>query len=231
MRVLIIESPSLEDITSGDREGEHLHALLGILRLNTRYYPIHSDKLLGKRLGELALDHDDLHIAAHGDENGLGFTDTSRTTWKELSTLLGFAAGNKLVVVSSCHSSKMPKPDGTLGAELASILGVDTRPPRAVLTFFSTVFYYDCVLAWGIFYRHLTAKLTEHKSQIASCEARWIWESLKAVKGASLPSVKICASFWYEQYRKHVDISPWHEDAEANLEAMSIGTSSRSPRY
>ena len=46
MRVLIIESPSLEDVTSGDRTGHHLAELLKLLRIPYAYQPIHTKGLL-----------------------------------------------------------------------------------------------------------------------------------------------------------------------------------------
>lgn len=230
--ILIIESPGLSDITTGDREGQHLHGLLQILRIPSTYLPIHSDKLLGERLAEHAPKHAVIHLAAHGSKQGLGFTDGSLTEWAELSALLTFAAADKLVVLSSCHSSEMPKPDtqDTLAAIVTKALGLKPSPPRAILTIFSTVAFYDCVLAWGVFYRHLSMRIAKHGAAIASCEPRWIFESLNAVKNADLPTVKICATFWYEKYGKHVDISPWHEDGPTNLRSLATGAAPKTPR-
>lgn len=202
--ILIIESPGLEDITTGDRTGYLLSEQLKLLRVPHVYFAVHTASLLQERLLEYAKIAGVIHIATHGNETGIFFTDNSKLTWNELQQNLLVYAANRLTVISACHSASF-EIDETLAGLLESLTTGVVKPPKCVMTMWGEVYFADAVLAWGLFYRGFSKALAG--KEVDSFTPRMILESLKPVKQAGLP--KICVSYWYSQYHKYVDISPW----------------------
>jgi len=221
--VLIVESPGLVDITTGDRIGYLVSEQLRLLRVPHVYFAIHTSSLLQERFAEHAKGAGIVHISAHGNETGIFFTDNSGLTWNELQQNLLVYAGNRLIVVSACHSAFFTI-DETLAGLLESLTTGVAKPPKCVLTMWGEVYFADAVLAWGLFYRGFF-KVLAHRN-VGSFTPRMILESLKPVKQAGLP--KICASYWYSRYHKYVDLSPWKE-GETEVEAIENGQPPSSP--
>jgi len=97
--IYIIESPAPEDLFDGRNEGEALYKALKLAECKTNYWLATDYEMLRKALELIAsgfgTDHSPgemkslyLHISAHGNEKGLGFTNGSFISWKELSSLL-----------------------------------------------------------------------------------------------------------------------------------------------
>jgi len=204
--ILLIESPGLMDITTGDRTGYLLSEQLKLIRVPHDYFAIHTSSLLQELLAQHAKNAGVVHISVHGNETGIFFTDNSILTWNELQQNLLVYAGNRLIVLSACHSAFF-KIDKTLAGLLESLTAGLAKPPKCVLTMWGEVYFPDAVLAWGLFYRTFFKTLAG--SDIGSFTPRAVLESLKIVKQAGLP--KICAAYWYSRHHEYVDISPWKE--------------------
>ncbi|MFH1227003.1 MAG: CHAT domain-containing protein [Planctomycetota bacterium] len=205
--VLIIESPGLIDITTEDNQGKILAQELRLLRIHCEYKPIHTSSLLQQTLNSHA-KYDVIHICCHGSKDGLSFTDGSFLNWDALqSSLLPFMS-KRLVMLSACQSAFF-KPDATLAKFLQQISFDALKAPKCIFTMFGNFYFADGVLAWGVFYRKFSEELEKNKASVSSCTSRMILNSLRSVKNAELPSVKICAAYWYEQSKRYIDISPW----------------------
>lgn len=215
-RVFIIESPAAKDITSGDRTGEHLKSLLQLLRIPAEYYPIHTKDLLADRL-KLVGDAPVVHIAAHGRNGGMGFTDGTFMSREDLEKALLPNCKGKLVSLDFCDSSDF-KPNDTLAALLAVLTKGKMGPPACVVTMFGEVKFADSLLSWGVFYRHLVKPVPQGKTVTPQ---RKIYDSLKKVQGADLHPM--CAAFWYDKFDKFVNISPWKEGGEENVKRIAKG--------
>lgn len=207
LSVLIVESPGLEDITSGDREGDILARQLQLIRIPCEYKSIHKADLLIEVIKEHN-KYDVIHLSCHGNENALYFTDKSRLNWDELQKILLTFGSDRLVVLSACNSAFF-KPDATLAEFLKRFTFNTLKPPKCIFTMSGNFYFADGVLAWGLFYRKFSEELKENKTSVLSCTSRMIYKSLSCVKKAELPEVKICAAYWYEQHNKYVNISPW----------------------
>jgi len=203
-RVLIVESPGLEDITSGDRRGEVLMGQLRLLRIPCVLRPIHSARLLEEVLKEEAPNSDVIHLCMHGNSAGISFTDGSSYRWKDLQFPVLSHARGKLLVLDACRSATF-KPDATLAKFMSIFSKGRAQAPRCVLTMFGDVYIADSALAWGLVYRRLRREL--EGASIEQCSAKQIKETLEVVKQAGLP--KICASFWYERHGLYQDVTPW----------------------
>lgn len=201
--VFIIESPSLEDISNEDRTGLLVAQQLRLLRIPAEIKSIHKAQLLSTRLSEFGNNAGIIHIAAHGNTEGIWFTDRSKLTWKELEQTLAIQAMNKIVVLSSCRSANFSF-DKTLSEVLQLLTQGKYQPPKCVLTLWGDVYFADVVLCWGLFYRRLFSAIN---GNITNCSPRIIYNSLTDIKKAGLP--KICCAYWYEKYREYADISPW----------------------
>ena len=197
MRVLIIESPGLSDITTGDRPGERLSEQLRLMRLPAAYSPIHTGGLLDSTIGAQAGSFDVLHLAGHANEKILAFTDNSSFPWLEVAKVLSRRAEGKIVAISACNSFAAHKASETLGKALQAA-GYRGAMPACILTFFGNIALCDTLLTWGLFYRHL--------SRAGVIDARAVFDALTLVKGAGLEA-KVCAAWW--SGTQFHDVSPW----------------------
>src|SRR5262249_27242404 len=109
---------------------------------------------------------------------------------------------------NACESSLF-KHDENLSAIMTGLSKGKIQHPLAVLTMVGSVAIADSVLAWGIFLRQLSSKLDQRKANVADATAREIFGSLQAVRGANLPSVKICAAYG----KTWKNISPWKTES------------------
>lgn len=203
-RVLIVESPGLADITSGDRRGELIKRQLELLRIPCVLQAIHTSTLFEDVLKGGAPESDVIHLSAHGNTAGIGFTDGSFLDWKKLQIAALPHTGGKLLVLDACQSAAF-NVDANLAKFMQQMMGGVAQPPKCVLTMVGNVYFADSVLAWGLFYRRLAQKL--NGAPVVQTDAHHIKEALDSVKGAQLP--KICASYWYDEHGKYKNISPW----------------------
>jgi hypothetical protein len=210
-RVLIIESPGLNDITTGDRTGELLAGQLSLIRIPYELRTIHTAELLEQRLGEEARESDVIHLSMHGNRDGIWFTNGTSINWTHLQYQLLKHAGGKLIVINACQSSTFV-PDDNLAKTMQELTNGGMQAARCVFTMFGDVYFADSVLAWGLFYRRLSSKLNGASS--SQCTAAQIRDSLSSVHRAGFP--KICAVFWYEQFGKYKNISPWIPEIKPN---------------
>jgi hypothetical protein len=205
-KVLIVESPGLKDISTGDREGLVLSELLQLIRVPVGYCAIETASLLQTRLSSRGRNAAVIHISTHGNPTGIFFTDGSSLTWKELQQTLLAHAWDKLVVLSACHSG-MFTPDESQAQMLATLTAGVVKPPRCVLTMWGDVYFADAVLAWGLFYRAFFERLARRR--VSSFDAHDVLESLKRVKAGGFS--KICAYYWYGSSQGYRSISPWKD--------------------
>ena len=215
-RVLIVESPSLHDIDTSHSEGEPLDQLLRMIRVGSTYERATSADRFVSSLSARASEHTCLHVCGHGQglggRDGFHFASGSPFTWEQMARNLLAHGASKIIVVAACSSDEMRLVFKSLADALRvfvqTIIPGSSMMPRCVLTFFGNVTFADSLLAWGIFYRHLFAALRKTDLAIADAPPRTIFDALKAVQGASL-GVHICAAYWYEQYSRYANISPW----------------------
>lgn len=225
-RVLILESPGLIDIDTGDREGEHLDKLLRMLRIESTYRPFSGHSRLELLLVNEAPNAACLHLCGHGDSQQFAFTNGRGLAWSELARGVITYAPRKIVILAACHSDELRIVFRTLAEALEAALPGSLVMPRCVLTFFGTVYFADSLLAWGLFYRHLFDALRSKNLNIANCPPRVILDALSKVKASGL-NVKICAAYWYDKYRCYANISPWGQfgrPVDAQVVAIETGT-------
>lgn len=199
IRVLVVESPALADITTGFRAGERVRDQLHLMDVPCVYKALHSASLLTEFLAEIQADYhyDVLHLSGHGNLDCFAFTDGSRLAWNQLLPAITPFAAKKMVVLSSCQSWGSEQATKLLSEEL-NALGVDIVP-RYVLSYAQAVTFGDDALSFGIFYRHMADKK-------APFTPREVHDALTAVKGARF-GVKICASV--NSGGASHNISPW----------------------
>lgn len=218
--VAIIESPGLQDITSGFRSGAALAEFLRLLRVPFVYLPIHSKELLKPKLIQTAKDFDVVHLSAHGYRGALSFTDGSVLHGDEMQWLLLPSANGRIVSLDACGSSNFA-PAESLASFMQDLTDGALHPPRCVMTMFGNVTFGDSALTWSLFYRQLECMLG--KQSAAEACPRSIRNSLLPVRGANLH--KICAAYWYERHKKYVNISPWSDEDGERVAAMERGES------
>lgn len=199
--VLIVESPGHQDIDSGDRRGEVIRQQLGLLRVGATVRGSATLESLMKHLVvERTADFDALHLAMHGNEHGLYFTDGGRLDWRQMQ-IVALSMSNRMVVLDACESVSFA-PDTTFADQWNKLVPtLIAAPPRFVLTMWGSPYYADSVLAWGLFYSYIA-----HRAQPAQqLEPRLVVDALKRVQAAELP--KICA--WHCVGGRFKAISPW----------------------
>jgi prepilin-type processing-associated H-X9-DG protein len=201
MRILFVESPGLNDITTQDRRGEVLSQQAGLLRIDRVYQPIHTKDLLGPVCSQNSAC-DVIHLSAHGQQGNIAFTDGSAYSPLELQAAIWPYASGKIVVFDACDTHWI-EPNEELSNFISKLSKGTVKPPLCVLTMVGKVFFPDSVLAWGVFYRHLAAQLRQRA--VSTATLKEINQALKYVKGANLP--KICAV--YSSGKTWKNISPW----------------------
>jgi len=211
--VLLIESPGLLEITTGDRRGEVLSRQLHMLRVPCVYAPIHTNNLVAARMDTMK-PYSVMHLAAHGLKGSIGFTDGSALSPEQLRQVVWPRASDRIVVLDACDTHWIQADD-----PLSALLRPWQGGPKCVLTMVGKVFFADSALSWSVFYRHLFARLGS--GGVPACTARDVLESLKRVKAAEL-GAPICAAYWYEAHSRWVDISPWKPSAENNVSGMGL---------
>lgn len=200
-KVLIVESPGYQDIDSGDRRGEVIRQQLGLLRVLAEVRG--ASKLAGLMthlVVEKTAEYDALHLAMHGDRQGLYFTDGGRLDWAQMQ-IVALSMSKRLVVLDACESVSFT-PDTTFADFWNKLVpSLPAEPPRFVLTMWGSPYYADSVLAWGLFY----AYIARQAQPIQQLEPRALVDALKRVHAAGLP--KICA--WHLMGGRFKAISPW----------------------
>ena len=100
--VFLLESNSLSDEKIGDSEGDVLSKILHLSRVNTEYYYFRTKRELKKLLNEFQKStFRYLHIACHGDSNGMA-TTFDELSFLELANLLEPFLHRRRVFFSAC---------------------------------------------------------------------------------------------------------------------------------
>jgi hypothetical protein len=97
-RVLIVESPSLVDINTGARHGEHLDKLLTMLCVESIYRPFSTAERLGAVLEGEAKAATCIHVCGHRRDEGFGLTDQTLLPWEVFARLVLACASHRIVV-------------------------------------------------------------------------------------------------------------------------------------
>lgn len=126
--VHIVESPKPEEVESNITEGKRLHDMLELAGITSEHYLVGDidkfkemvsmmpDRVLDyKQRGESKVSYI-LHISAHGDEDGIGLTDSSSLNWKDLVEIIA--------PVNTRLGSFFPRPGTALDYELDYLLVV-----------------------------------------------------------------------------------------------------------
>jgi len=100
--VFLLESNSLSDEKRGDSEGDVLSRVLHLSRVNTEYYYFRTKRELEKLLNEFQKStFRYLHIACHGDSDGMA-TTFDDLSFPELATLLEPFLYRRRIFFSAC---------------------------------------------------------------------------------------------------------------------------------
>jgi hypothetical protein len=157
--VHIIESPSAADLLTDQIEGRALCGALQIARIPHRYnlasnletFRLALSERLIQAIHEFESDRRKpiLHLSMHGNEQGVGLTDSSFLSWsdlqRELQPLLNAMQGGLLICMSSCF--------GSSGCRIAMHDSKD-HPFWALVGNSSSVEWSDAAIAYITFYHH-----------------------------------------------------------------------------
>lgn len=100
--VFLLESNTLSDEKSGDAEGEILSKILHLSRVETKYFYFRTKrelKMLLKEFQDSSFRY--LHIACHGDSDGMA-TTFDDLSFSELSGLIVPFINRRRVFLSAC---------------------------------------------------------------------------------------------------------------------------------
>jgi hypothetical protein len=213
LRVFAIESPSALDVLANRTESQTLQAvckLLGhefastVVRSKTEFSTavkhitsINEDGLSKKFRGRPLC----LHLAAHGDKDGLELGPDS-ASWKYLAEKLrGFScameqySGPLLLIISACGSE-----DQKITQHFADYAKTtpDFRPAEYVFTTVGNaagkVYWRDAVVAWAIFYHQIGSPVLQNREDI-----KVILDKVKLVGTGALKYFR-----WDRQKKKYV---------------------------
>jgi hypothetical protein len=159
--VYVLESPSHDDFYSSRSEGDLVAKAVGLNQIPCKVRSVTSREMLERalRLGfyEEMLNHPSrvpiLHLSAHGDSEGIAFTNGSSITWLELRDYLkplnSAFAGNLLLCMSSCEgyqACRMAKYQGDLQFPYGFMVANIGKPTWA-----------EAAVAYAAFYHYLAA--------------------------------------------------------------------------
>ncbi len=156
--VFIIESPSAEDILDGRTEGRALNEVLRIAGTDNYYSLAISREMFCEALRNRLQDalqyfpekNPILHISAHGNPNGIGFSNGDYVEWNELRAALAplnnAMQGGLLICMSSCF--------GSSGCRMAMNEQND-QPFGALVGNTSNASWADASVAYVAFYHRL----------------------------------------------------------------------------
>lgn len=185
MRVFAIESPSARDVLANRTEAHTLQAVCKLLGHEFASTVVRSKGEFNTAVNHITTIHEDglskeqrgrplcLHIAAHGDEDGLALGPDS-ASWQYLAKQLrGFScamdhySGPLLLVISACGAEHQGITE--YFAEYAkSTPGF--RPAEYVIATVGNeegeVYWRDAVVAWSIFYHQIGSAVLDHREDI-----------------------------------------------------------------
>lgn len=186
VRVFVIESPSALDLLEGHSETKALTALCELLDHPIAGITVRSQQEFAATLKHITSINPDLmedatrewplciHIAAHGDKDGLAF-GADDVSWEDLARYLslfirrlGNYPGRVLVVISACGAGEQE-----ITRHLETLAKREDFEPPAYL--FVTVGdkqglvdWGDAVVAWSIFYRQIGGAELNNREDIKS---------------------------------------------------------------
>lgn len=168
-RIHILESPSPQDFLSNTQEGRALYETLRIgeidVRVHTTITKATFQTVIAQIIQEAAQeDHFPiLHISAHGNEDGIAFSDQSGfLPWKELGNVIlplhNELGGHLLICLSTCFGGSGFKMSCRIGQHsFHTLVGANT-----------TVNWNDSLIAFSSFYHNFICKNIDIPSAIVA---------------------------------------------------------------
>lgn len=141
--VFILESNTLANERSGDAEGELISRILRLSRVKSQYFYFRTKRelreLLGREFYSSRLRY--LHIAAHGNENGMA-TTFDDLSFPELAELLEPTVSHRRIFFSACSMTNHTLAHQVFSkTECLSIMGPANN-----------IFFGDAAVFWASFY-------------------------------------------------------------------------------
>lgn len=103
-KVFVAESVFPEDIRKGDREGQVVQAICGVLHRPITYRVVNSKEALCKAIKTASAgNYNIFHLSCHGDAKGVQLADETELSWDELAKCFqGLSSIPAALVISSC---------------------------------------------------------------------------------------------------------------------------------
>lgn len=140
--VFLLESNTLSDEKSGDSEGEILSKILHLSRVETEYYYFRTKRELKMLLKEFQdSNFRYLHVACHGDSDGMA-TTFDDLSFSELSELLVPFINRRRVFFSACDMTN---------TSLARLIFTKTDC-LSIMGPANDIFFGDAAVFWASFY-------------------------------------------------------------------------------
>ncbi len=151
----VIESPRDDELFNVVIESSSMGQISRLLGWNTICRLASSDLMLAKAFAEISVDQEAsvIHLAAHGNRQGIQLTDQSLIDWNKLVEIAGDALMKKLIVLSACES------EGSNGFCLA--MANAGKPAIMVVGTQRTVTYEEAAIGWPLFYFSVKRAISE----------------------------------------------------------------------
>jgi hypothetical protein len=195
-RLFLIECGSPQDVMAGRLESPTLEAFAKLAGYEVLVHHVNSRRSLRDHCKYLAsMDRAPdprsgapicIHIAAHGNDDGLLCGTDLDFTWSDLfdvvkPILTTEYPGPHVISISACDADQQKLTDQISGA-FKSIS--DLRPPRYVFCTEDQPSCRDAVLAWEHLYRRMDSELLDDKTRVQGV--------LDSIRGMELP----CIVYW-----------------------------------
>lgn len=179
--VIVIESPSADDVLMDRREGYALVSALRLAEVPHRYFAVSNLETFKKAIDEVAsipasiskiapngqvletqISMPNLHISAHGNESGIALTDGTYITWPQLADLLDGMNRHRGYVFKENERPRSMIPlamsscKGFYAKEILSLRS--PSPVLAVIGSEQDVAWPDALTAWITYYHLLVTR-------------------------------------------------------------------------
>jgi hypothetical protein len=167
--VFIIESPGSEDLLTGRMEGRLLAESLRLDGISQQYYLVTDIgtfrgvvKYIERVMTKQGKTFPIVHISAHGDHDGIAFTNGKTMKWTILADImvnLNRRCNGKLVLCLSCC-------DGNY-INTALVKTIDQMPFRTAVSAFGSPTWNDAAIAFVVFYHQYINKAVKISQAVA----------------------------------------------------------------
>jgi len=201
--VFIIESPRSDDLLTGGLEGRLLAESLRLDGISQQYY-LTTDiatfrgvaKYLKGVMSEQGKVTPIIHISAHGNENGIAFTNGKTMKWTTLAQVLvslNRRCNGKLVLCLSCCK----------GSYIISALvtTVEQMPFKAVVSAFGSPTWNDAAIAFVVFYHQYINKGVKISNAVAGMNDASATKALFMLDYARITQ-KSLVNYIHKEFRK-----------------------------